>query len=130
MTNFQRGDRVRITTKNSQYSGKEALVIHVHNDRTVLVNIDGNQSLSGFFESELEPLFIGSIVRLEVNLSSVEEDYDVAVNLTPEEARGVGKFVAAAKEAEQAKGIQFGPKLGFKSNPWKPLGTVAEDGLK
>lgn len=115
MANFQRGDRVRITTKNSAYWGKEALVINVHNDKTVLVNIDGNQSLSGFFESELEPLFTGSTVHLEVNLSSVEEDYDVAVNLTPEEARGVGKFVAAAMEAEQAKGIQFGPKLGFKS---------------
>lgn len=113
MTNFQRGDRVRITAKNSQYSGKEALVINVHTDNTVLVNIDGNQSLSGFFEREIEPLPTGPLVRLQVNLSSVEEDYTVAVNLTPEEARGVGKFVAAAMEAEQAKGIQFGPKVRF-----------------
>jgi hypothetical protein len=117
MSKYSKGDRVRIITKNSAHWGREALVINIHDDKTALVRIDGYQSVSGYFEHEIEPLWAedATTVLVEVELASSEESYGVAVNLTPEEARGVGKLIAAAMDAENAKGIQFGPRIVFKS---------------
>lgn len=109
MTNYQRGDRVRITTKNSMHTGKTGVVSYAYSDQeSLLVQMDKKGNKVGFFVTEVE-----KFERVEVNLSSVEEDYNVVVDLTPEEAEGVRKFVAAAQESEQVKGIQFGPKLRF-----------------
>jgi hypothetical protein len=102
---FKKDDRVRVVSQ-SALNGTEGVVYHHYRESNAyLVTLDGSATRSGFFEDELELVK----VRLEVNLSSVEEGYNVVVDLTDEEAEGVRKFVAAAQAVEEAKGVQFGP---------------------
>lgn len=52
---FENGDRVKVTTKNSQYTGKEGTIINAYGDQeSLLVKMDDRGNDVGFFVSEVE----------------------------------------------------------------------------
>lgn len=111
--NINFGDTVKVITIQSMHEGKIGRVINIYEDeQTCLVRLNDGFT-SGFFVRELEAIQPLGTEAVDIRLSA-DDEYTVALNLTPDEKRGVEKLVAAAKEIMGAGRHPYAPDIEIR----------------